>query len=118
MENAITELQLQSQCTMWFWNTFPTWRRMLHCNMNNSFNRIAGANAKSVGVVAGVSDLEFIDYGGKVWFIELKIGKGFQSDEQKDFEEKLLERGHKYVIIRSLVEFKNLIFSCLAESAK
>lgn len=117
MADAMTELRLQSECTTWFWNTFPAWRRMLHCNMNNSFNRITGATAKAVGVVSGVSDLEFIDFNGVVWFIELKLPKGVQSEEQKDFQMKLEERGHKYVIVRSFQEFKNLIYGTLANNS-
>ena len=97
----MTELQMQSACVIWFHNTFPAERKMLHCNMNNSFNRIKGAEAKSLGVVSGVSDLEFIGEGGKVYFIELKLKDGVQSTEQLEFQLKVEERGHEYVIIRS-----------------
>lgn len=113
----MTELQMQAQCVTWFWNTFPAWRKMLHCNMNNSFNRIKGAEAKSLGVAPGVSDLEFIDFNGVVWFIELKLPDGKQSDDQKDFQRKLEERGHKYVIIFSFVEFKKLIYGTLGNNS-
>jgi hypothetical protein len=85
--------------------------------MNNSFNRIAGASAKSLGVVSGVSDLEYIDFNGVVWFIELKLEHGVQSSEQIDFQAKLEERGHKYVIIRSFNEFKNLIYGTLGNNS-
>lgn len=110
-----TELQMQSQCTTWFWNTFPSWRGMLHCNMNNSFNRIDGAKSKALGVVKGVADLEFIDYNGVVWFIELKLPDGKQSEDQKDFQRKLEDRGHKYLIIRSFNEFKLFIYAALGD---
>jgi len=78
--------------------------------MNNSFNRITGANAKALGVVAGVSDLEFIGENGVTWFIELKVPGGRQSEDQKEFQSKLEERGHKYIIIFSFEEFKRFIF--------
>jgi hypothetical protein len=113
MASAMTELQMQSECVRWFWNNFQSERRMLHCNMANSFNRITGANAKSMGVVTGISDLEFIAENGVVWFIELKLPKGIQSDDQKEFQSKLEERGHKYIIIYSFEEFKRFIFKQL-----
>lgn len=115
MENAMTELQMQAMCATWFWNTFPSERRMLHCNMNNSFNRIAGANAKAMGVIKGVSDMELI-VPGSVIFIEFKVGKGKQSEEQLDFMDKVDQRGHSYIIIYSFEEFKNFIHGALGNS--
>lgn len=105
----MTEQQLQNMCTVWFWNNFHEYRRMLHHNNNNSHNSIKGAMNKAIGVVDGVSDLELILDGGRVLFIELKIPGGYQSAEQKDFENKVTERGHRYIIIFSFEEFKNLI---------
>ncbi len=75
--------------------------------MNNSHNRVAGNRAKAVGVVPGVSDLEFVWY--KVYFIELKTETGKQSDEQKDFEAKVERLGHVYLVIRSFEQFKTTI---------
>lgn len=115
MENSMTELQMQAQCATWFWNTFPAERRMLHCNMNNSFNRIAGASAKALGVIKGISDMELI-VRGAVIFIEFKVGEGKQSDEQIDFMNKVDQRGHSYIIIRSFGEFKLLIYGALGNS--
>ena len=113
----MTELQMQAECITWFWNTFPAYRRLLHCNMNNSFNRISGSLAKSLGVTSGVSDLEYIGENGVTWFVELKLPGGKQSPEQKDFESKLIERGHKYVILYSFVEFKNFIYGTLGDNS-
>lgn len=77
--------------------------------MNNSHDAISGNRAKSVGVVKGVSDLELIGNGGVVWFIELKLPGRSQSEEQKDFERKLSDRGHIYVIVETLDEFKKIV---------
>lgn len=101
------ELKLQAVCSQWFWNTYPEHRRLLHCNMNNSHNAIAGNKAKAVGVVAGVADLEFVWY--RMYFIELKVGAGVQSPEQIDFQNKVENFSHVYLIIRSFQEFKTLI---------
>lgn len=104
-----TELQMQACICFWFWNTYPSERRMLHMNNNNSFNSIEGATKKAEGVVDGVSDLEYIDWGAIIWFIELKLPGGVQSDVQKDFERKCIERGHRYIIHYSFVETKNFL---------
>ena len=103
------EEQLQAACTQWFHNTYYLERGMLHMNDNNSYNRIEGNRKKAMGVVSGVSDLELISDGGVVWFIELKLPEGKQSDVQIDFMNKCRTRGHIYVLIYSLEQFKYLI---------
>lgn len=109
MESTITtEDQLQAACTQWFWNSFPLQRRMLFHVDNNSWNRVVGAKKKALGVVSGPSDLIFI-LCGEVVFIEMKTPTGTQSDEQKDFQLKVSHRGHQYIIIRTLDQFKSFI---------
>lgn len=115
MENPITflsEIPMQAYCCQWFWNTFISERRMLHCNMNNSYNRIAGAHAKALGVADGVSDTEFIDYG-EVFFLEFKMPGKTQSQVQLDFQAKVEARGHTYLIIYSFEDFHKFIASRL-----
>ena len=51
-----------------------------------------------IGMRKGVSDLHIIG-GGKILFIELKIGKGIQSSEQKVFEQKIKSNGMQYWLI-------------------
>jgi hypothetical protein len=41
-------------------------------------------------------------------FCELKVGKGKQSPEQIEFQQKVEKRGHKYVLIRTQDEFIGL----------
>lgn len=101
---------IQSKCVIWFWNEFPKARQMLHHNDNNSWNAIIGAKKKALGVVKGVADLELILFG-EVVFIEIKTLTGAQSPEQLDFEDRVTERGHEYVIIRSVEEFKTFIWN-------
>lgn len=113
----MTEEQLQSQCTLWFWNEFPTERRMLFHVDNNSYNSIIGAKKRALGVCKGPSDLVLI-LCGKVVFIEMKLDSGTQSEEQKDFEEKVKEREHQYVIIRSFEAFKKFVLKKLTENEK
>ncbi|TXI13257.1 MAG: hypothetical protein E6Q68_01720 [Polynucleobacter sp.] len=104
----MTEHQLQAECVQWFWNTYPTWRRMLVHVDNNSSNRIEGNKKKALGVVSGPSDLILISVRA-VFFVELKVGSNTQSPEQKDFQAKVEARGHKYIILRTFQEFKDFI---------
>jgi hypothetical protein len=61
-----------------------------------------------MGVLAGVSDLVVV-VQNKIIFVELKNHKGIQSEKQKAFESKVDNLGHKYILIRSLEEFKKLL---------
>lgn len=106
----MNEEQMQSQCFLWHWNTYPGDRGMLHHNNNNSVNKIAGNRVKALGVVKGVSDFELV-IRDRVIFIEMKTPVGSLSDEQKDFRDKVIARGHVYLVCRGLDEFKNLIKS-------
>ena len=63
---------------------------------------------EKMGVLSGVSDLILV-LQNKVIFVELKNHEGKQETNQKEFESRVLEFGHQYVIIRSLDEFKKLI---------
>jgi len=107
--SVILEEMLQSDCTQWFWNTYPSQRRMLFHVDNNSYNAVIGAKKKALGVVKGVSDLIFI-VENRVIFIEMKTPTGDQSAEQKDFQLKVEARGHEYVIIRTFTQFKSLVY--------
>jgi hypothetical protein len=73
-------------------------------------NEATRSNSKFIGmgVLAGVSDLVLI-LKNRVIFVELKTHKGIQSEKQKEFEVKIYNLGHQYVIIRSLEEFKKLL---------
>lgn len=109
----MTELQLQAKCFQWLWNEYPSERLMYHNNDNNSFNSIEGARKKALGVVAGVSDAEWADYSGKTWYIEFKLPGEKQSKEQKEFQEKLRDRDHFYMIVYTFEQFKNFVISVL-----
>lgn len=105
----LSEQQLQATCFQWHWNNFPKERGTLFHVQNNSSSRVLGNKRKAVGVVSGVSDLILI-LCGRVVFIEMKTETGTQSTSQKEFQSKVKELGHKYVVIRSFEEFKKLIY--------
>jgi hypothetical protein len=106
----MTEEQMQAQCFQWHWNTYPKERGMLHHNNNNSVNRITGNRVKALGVVKGVSDFELV-VTGAVIFIEMKTDIGRLSAEQEDFRNKVISKGHIYIVVRNISEFQQLILS-------
>ena len=109
-----TEQQFQADCVLWFNQEFPNERKSLHCNNNNSHDRIRGNIAKAMGVIAGVSDLELLCNNGVVAFIELKLPGKKQSDDQIKFEELCLRKRHLYFLIETLSDFKRIVCELLS----
>lgn len=105
------ELRTQADFFIWHWNTFPNERGLLHANNNNSENAIKGNQNMSIGVVAGVADMEYI-VNGTVIFIEWKTDIGRQSEKQKKFQVLVESQGFKYVVLRTLEEGKQLVYEC------
>lgn len=103
----MTESQLQQQIVLFERNNYSIKNESLIFAVPNggSRNPIEAKNLKLTGSMAGVSDLILI-IESKVYFIELKIEKGIQSDLQKTFETKVNNLGFKYLIIRSLEDYK------------
>ena len=121
----MNEEQLQAACYQWFHNTYPTLRRTLFAVPNGGKRpqefvggRMISREAnrmKATGTIPGVSDLVWM-LPEKVLFIEMKVEKGVQSPEQKDFEAKCTALGHTYIVVRSLDAFKRLIYTHAEES--
>jgi len=53
------------------------------------------------GMVSGAPDLIVLK-GGRVWFFEVKTGRGKQSYAQKVIEEAIISEGFIYAIVRSV----------------
>lgn len=119
----MTEEIFQANCYEWFHNNMHSHRKMLFHVDNNSHNSVMGNKKRALGVNAGISDFIFINYFA-VDFIELKIKGGSQSDDQKEFQRKIKERGHKYHLVYAMLPdysdglqtFKNIINAALANS--
>jgi hypothetical protein len=85
-------------------------------------NDSAGLSARammrrvSMGLRKGAADLVLV-LPGNVIFLEVKKPDGTQSTDQKRFQGKIEELGHRYEIVRSLEEFKALA-DCLGYAAK
>lgn len=122
MKRNYPELKLQIECIKWFDYQYPQY----HYNrikIDNEGKRtiIAGSLAKRAGLLAGASDI-FIslpkvkinsdtfertyNYG---LFVEFKIGKGKQSENQKLFQLAQEKYDYKYEICRSFDDFRKII---------
>jgi hypothetical protein len=104
----MTEIQLQSSSFIKLWNQRPDLRGRIFAINNNSVNRIKGAMNRSMGVIPGVADMAYLIQGSIVW-IEWKTETGRQSPEQKSFEQLVTRLGMRYYIVRSEVEFLEVI---------
>lgn len=107
-----SEDKIQSDCYVWFHNTYPQHRGLLCYNLNNSKNKIDGARNKAKGLIAGRSDM-VLYYQSNAFMIEFKTSDGAQSVGQKEWQSLVTSNGFQYHIIRSLPEFQSLILSIL-----
>ena len=108
----MSEQQIQAACVKWLWNNHPETRGLFFAVNNNSEHIARAMNRKAVGVVPGVSDTVFL-WSGQTYLIEFKTTKGRQSDVQKIWEETVKKRGFRYYIVRSEIEFRELIESII-----
>lgn len=106
---TLEENALQAKCFLWAWNHYPSQRQMLFHINNKARNRIEGSKFKAMGVVKGVADMELIAKNGGIIWIEMKVEKGRQKKEQKEFQSKVESRGHVYLIERTFEGFQNII---------
>lgn len=111
-EKKQSEDKIQSDCYVWFHNTYPELRGLLCYNLNNSKNKIDGARNKAKGLIAGRSDM-VLYYQSNAFMIEFKTSDGSQSAGQKEWESLVRNQGFQYHIVRSLEEFQMLIVNLL-----
>jgi len=105
----MTESQLQQLCYTWFIRQYRAEEGRLWMQYNNPRSMQSGAYLKKQGMVSGVSDLAFIRLDGTMVFIELKVPKGKQSDNQKWWQSVVERCNSSYYIVRTLEEFQELI---------
>lgn len=104
------ESQLQAECVKWFRYQYPFHVIFAIPNGGNRDIRQA-VTLKREGVLSGVADL-FVMHPSGDWhglFIEMKLPKTKQSENQILFEENAKSRGYKYVICRTFEEFQETI---------
>lgn len=108
----LEEEKLQIECVRWFERTHPAIKNLLHHSPNEGqrswFERM---KLTKMGMRAGFPDLILLKDNSysKFLAIELKTLKGNQSKRQKDMQITLMKEGGKYVICRTLEDFKQTI---------
>lgn len=100
------EAQIQASCVEWFRYHYPHYL-MFSVPNESAYKR--SSYFSSLGMLNGVSDTVIV-LPNKVLFVEFKSENGKQRPEQKIFEEKVTALGFPYSIVRSLEEFKELIY--------
>lgn len=103
------EHKLQSACVRWYRLQYPKMRHNLFSVPNGGKrDAVTAAKMKEEGALAGVADLILLKsnkfYGALL--IEMKTKTGNQSESQKEWEQKIVNDGYKYVVVRSLDEFQ------------
>lgn len=105
---------LQIACKAWYDGAFPEYRLLLHHSPNEGklFQKDRdGAKRKAMGVRAGFPDFILLaptrEYGYLA--IELKSPKGRQTEHQKEYQRAVEMSGGRYVIVRSLDDFRDLV---------
>lgn len=107
------EHSIQCACVQWFRLAYPTLARRLFAVPNGGRrDAVTGAKLKAEGVIAGVADLILLvpskQYGALL--IEMKTGKGRQSESQKEWQSDLTRADeYKYVVCRSFDDFRKAV---------
>lgn len=115
------ESSLQISCVTWFRAQYPKYAGLLFAIPNGGKRSVITATImKREGALAGVADLFFAKpihhenvghkyQGDSGLFIEVKFGKGKQSESQKLFQKSVTEQGYAYEAIYDFDSFKKLI---------
>lgn len=108
-----SESKIQQEIVCWFNNNYC----LKHHNPRNIIFAVPNGGSrdireamtlKNTGLLPGVSDLIVI-HNGEVLFVEVKIDTGRQSEQQKEFQNRVEQNGFKYHLVRSLDEFKPIL---------
>lgn len=103
---------MQAEIIRWYRSQYPEPHPMYYLLVSNDNNAISaqqGLKAKAQGRVAGVADLTFYKPGGQPILIELKTPTGRQSPDQKQWQKAVEDAGYRYVVVRSVEDFKKII---------
>ena len=106
------EGRIQSSCVQIAWNEYPETRGLYYAvpneNSRDNSNSATGAIRKSMGVLAGVADTQLAMARGGYFglYIEFKSEVGRQRKEQVEFQQRVEQQGYKYVVVRSVEEWR------------
>jgi len=128
------ESKLQQQCVAWFRAQYPQYAMLLTHPINegsghSTTDRRRQGIHKAEGAVAGVPDLilfmpsVYSDSEGKNGLvchglgIEMKTKDGRLSQSQKNYQKMLEAAWYKYVVVRSLEDFRDIVNGYIARSS-
>lgn len=106
------EHRIQCACVNWFRLQYPDHASALFAVPNGGRrDRVSGAKLKAEGALPGVSDLILLLPRGRHHglLIEMKTERGKQSQAQRDWQRDMVHRGYKYMVIRSIDEFIDMV---------
>ena len=107
-----TESQIQKDCVRWFRHRYESIEPLFFSVANGGARNVWTAKImKDEGVRAGVADLILLipRHGFAGLLIEMKTPDGKQSDSQKTFERLATQYKYKYVVVRDLPTFQQLM---------
>lgn len=111
-----TEARIQQEIFQYYWNNYclpkHRYREFIFHVPNENQHKLT-----NIGVVSGVADL-VLSFKGEVIFVEVKDDKGRQSPKQLKFQEQVTQAGFNYAIVRSLIQFVDLINKTEAQHEK
>lgn len=111
-DKNFSERKIQQSIVIWFKNNYclnyHTPQCLIFSVPNEGRSKIETLQKKAIGMMAGVSDL-IIVRPGEVIFVEVKTPNGTQSKSQKVFQSLVEALGFRYLLVRSLEQFKKEI---------
>lgn len=122
-KNGPSESQIQQDCMKWFALQYPKLAQQgMLFHIPNEGIRLGrmGARIKREGVVRGVADLCLcVPRGGyAALYIEMKKPGSYQRPEQKEWQKNVESYGNRYIVCKSLDEFRMNISQYLAGQVK
>lgn len=102
-----SEFQIQAEIIVWFRNNYTRANRGVIFSVPNEAT-YQNKNFKTSGTLIGVSDLIVI-LKGVILFVEVKNEANKQSYAQLQFEQTITDLGFKYILVRSLGEFCDVL---------
>jgi len=105
-----TEDQIQAEIYKYYHNNYCLGGGSIIFSVPNggTRNKREAMTLKATGLTAGVSDLIIVTKFDVI-FVEVKTNTGRQSKVQERFENIITDLGRKYIVVRSLEDFKNKI---------
>ena len=107
-----TESKIQQEIVIFYKNNYclkhHSPQNLIFSVPNESKSKQETMQKMAIGMLSGVSDLIIVKES-EVVFVEVKTPKGTQSDNQKRFQKIVESLGYRYLLVRSLEQFKSLI---------